>query len=286
LALPGRQGGFSDLLGPAGKNNMFEDEFAKLPVEPPRRLEILPGLRLRGSIPRMAIIFPLFFVAFVVMMPLSIMHADPAMRLAMGPTETAQGRVISNTSSSTCRGGASHHVTYSFSAMSGREYRGGTTLCEASPYYSVNPGDAIEVRYLKAEPVVNALPSERQQEPPPLAFFLFMPVFFLAIFASLFWPPVRELLCARRRFKSGRLAVAKVIFVKKRATGFWPGWLPFNGASEVYVRFTTPNDANREGIASCQNDWLLNQLVPGANVHVAYSEDESAKVAILEAYIR
>jgi len=264
---------------------MFEDAFASLPVEPPRRLESLPGLRLSGSIPKAAIVLPLFFAAFFVMMPLSIMHADPSMRLAMGPTESAQGRVIANISSSSCRGEASHRVTYSFPASSGREYRGGTTLCAESPYYAVNPGDAIEVRYLKDEPGVNALPSQRRQEPPPLVFFLFMPFFFLTLFASMFWPPVRELLRARRLFKSGRLAVAKVVFVKKRATGFWPG-LQFNSASEVYVSFATPVEGSREGVASCRNDWLLNQLAPGASVHIAYSDDVQAKVALLEAYVR
>jgi len=264
---------------------MFEDEIAKLAVEPPRRLESLPGLRLRGSIPKAAIILPLFFIAFFVMMPLSIMHADPAMRLAMGPTQSVQGRVISNTTATACRGEASHRVTYSFSAPSGREYRGSTTLCEESPYYSVSPGEAIEVRYLKNEPTLSALASERQQEPPPLALFFFMPFFFLALFGAMFWPSIRELLRARRLFKNGRLAVGKVIFVKKRATGFWPG-MPFNSASEVYITFSAAGEPKREGVAACQNDWLVNQLTPGTDVHVAYSDDKSAKVALLEAYVR
>ena len=59
---------------------MFEDEFARLPLEPPRRVESLPGLRLGGAIPKWALILPLVFVGFFVFMPLSIMRADPAMR--------------------------------------------------------------------------------------------------------------------------------------------------------------------------------------------------------------
>jgi len=264
---------------------MFEDEFTKLEVEPPRRLESLPGLRLQGSVPKMAILFPLLFVGIFATMPLSLMHADPAMRLAMGPTESAQGRVISNTNASACRGEASHHITYAFSTPSGREYRGGANLCEQSPYYSINPGEAIEVRYLKSEPTLNVLASERQQQPPPLVLFIFMPVFFLAIFGAMFWPPIRELLRARRLFRNGRLAIGKVVFVKKRATGFWPG-MPFNSASEVYIAFSAAGEPKREGVASCQNDWLVNQLAPGTDVHVAFSDDQSAKVALLEAYIR
>jgi hypothetical protein len=264
---------------------MFEEEFAKLQVEPPRRLESLPGLRLRGAIPRAAIILPLFFVGFFLFIPLSIMNADPAMRLAMGPSESTQGRVVLNTSASACRGEASHHVTYAFSAKSGGEYRGAATLCDQSPYYSVREGEAIEVRYLKSDPVVNALPSEGANQGPPFVLFLFMPLFILVIFGSLFWPQIREVLRARRLFKKGQLATGKVIFVKRRSNSIWPG-MPFNSGSEVYIEFQTSADAKREAVASCNNDWLITQLVPGARVHIAYSDDKSAKVALLEGFLR
>jgi len=264
---------------------MFEEEFAKLAVEPPRRLDSLPGLRLKGSIPRVAVFLPLFFVAMFAIMPLSLMHSDPAMRLAMGPTELAQGRVIANTNASACRGDSSHHVTYSFSVPSGREYRGGTNLCEQSPYYSANAGEAIEVRYLNSDPTLNTVASERQPEPPPFLFFFFMPFFFLAIFGAMFWPPIRELLRARRLFRKGRLATGQVVFVKKRSMGFWPG-MPFNSASEVYIAFSAPGEARREGVASCQNDWLVNQFAPGTDVHIAFSEDKAARIVLLEAYMR
>jgi len=62
--------------------------------------------------------------------------------------------------------------------------------------------------------------------------------------------------------------------------------MSFNSASEVYITFSAAGEPKREGVASCQNDWLVNQLAPGADVHVAYSDDRSAKVALLEAYIR
>ena len=158
------------------------------------------------------------------------------------------------------------------------------TLCEESPYYSVNQGDAIEVRFLKGEPTVNALPDQSRNQAPPLALFLFMLFFFLAIFAPLFWPPIREVLRARRLFKSGRLATGKVIFIKKRITSLWPG-MPGNSASDVYIEFLTPM-GKREAVAWCQNDWLLNQLVPGTSVHVAYSDEDSDKVALLEGLLR
>lgn len=262
---------------------MFEEEFARLSVEPPRGVESLPGLRLRGAIPTSAIILPLIFVSFFLTIPLSIMNADPAMRLAMGTTESTQGHVISITSGSACRAAASHHVTYSFSSESDHEYRGGANLCEESPYYSVNPGDEIPVRFLKSDPAVNALPDDGRNQSPPIALFFFMPFFFLAIFAPLFWPTIREVLRARRLFKNGRLATGKVIFIKKRTTSLWPG-MPGNSACDVYIEFLTPT-GKHEAVAWCQNDWLINQLVPGASVHVAYL-DKSDKVALLEGFLR
>jgi hypothetical protein len=116
------------------------------------------------------------------------------------------------------RGGASRRVVYAFSAKSDREYRAAALLCEELPYYSVKEGDAIEVRYLKSDPTVNMLPSEVRNEPPPFVFFLFMPIFFLAIFGAMFWPPIGEVLKARRWFKNGRIASGRVIFIKKRAS--------------------------------------------------------------------
>ena len=263
---------------------MFEEEFAKLPVEPPRRVETLPGLRLWGVIPKWALIIPLVFVSFFVFIPLSIMNADPAMRLAMGPSESSQAHVLSNTSASACRGAASHRLVYSFS-FTGREYRGAVTVCEESPYYSAMQGDAIEVRFLKSDPAVNAIRSEGRNEAPPFAFFFFMPVFFLVIFGSMFWPAVREVLRARRLYRNGRLATGKVVFVKRRSTPLWPGLSSF-GAAEVYIEFQTSGQEKREVVASCRNDWLIGQLTPGATVHVAYSDEKSGGVALLEAYLR
>jgi hypothetical protein len=264
---------------------MFEEEFKKLWVEPPRRVESLPGLRLRGAVPKAAIMLPLFFLSFFLFIPFSIMNSDPAARLAMGSTDSTQGHVVSNTSASACRGAASHHVTYAFSSKEGSEYRGAATLCDESPYYSVNAGDAIEVRFLRSDPTVNQLPSQGANQAPPVALFLFMPIFFLAIFGSMFWPQIREVLLARRLYKSGRLTIGQVVFIKKRVTSFWPG-MSGNNASEVYVEIQPPGNVKREVVASCQNDWLINQLAPGANVHIAYSDDKSGKAALLETFLR
>jgi Protein of unknown function (DUF3592) len=264
---------------------MFEEEFAKLPVEPPRRVESLPGLRLRGVIPKWAMVLPLFFVVFFLFLPLSVMNTDPAMRMSMGATDTVQGRVVSVGSASACRGGASRRVVYAFLAKSGREYRAAALVCEESPYFSVKEGDAIEVRYLKSDPTVNALPREVRNEPPPFVFFLFMPIFFLGIFGAMFWPPIGEALKARRLFKSGRIANGRVVFVKRRANFLWPG-MPGASASLIFVEIQSSSGVSREVVAPCHNDWLINQLAPGVTVHVAYADDKATQVALLDAYLR
>jgi hypothetical protein len=202
----------------------------------------------------------------------------------VGATDAAQGHVVSVSSASACRGSASHRVIYTFSSKSGREYRAATLLCEESPYYSVQEGDAIEVRYLRSDPTLSRLPNERGNNAPPFALFLLMPFFFLAIFGAMFWPPIGELLKARQLFKNGRLAVGKVIYVKRRSNFLWPG-MPGNNASLVFVAIQS-SGVTREVMASCQNDWLMNHLMPGATVHVAYREDTATKVALLDAYIR
>jgi hypothetical protein len=263
---------------------MFEEEFARVPVEPPRRVESLPGLRLKGAIPRWAIILPLFFVCFFLFIPLSIMNSDPAMRLATGAGETVQAHVVSTSSASACRGAASRRVVYVFTSKSGREYRGAGLLCEESSYYLVKEGDAIEVRYLRSDPTVNRLATEGGNQP-PFAVFLFMPFFFLAFFGAMFWPPIGAILKARQLFKSGRIATGKVIFVKKRANFLWPG-MPGSGSSSVYLEMQSSSGVSREVVAPCQNDWLTNQLVPGAMVHVAYKDDKATQVALLDAYLR
>jgi hypothetical protein len=264
---------------------VFEAEFSRVSIEPPRRVESLPGLRLRGVVPKWALVFPLFFLVFFLSIPLSIMTSDPAMRLSMGTAETAQGRVVSVGTASACRGSTSRHVVYAFSDRSGKEYRGAQSVCEESPYFSLKEGDLVEVRYLRSDPAIHDLPNEARNQPPPLLFFLIMPTFFLAMFGALFWPPIGTVFRARRLFKSGRIAIGKVIFVKKRGYAGWPGMQGMVGSS-VYIEIQLPSGATREVVASCHNDWLLDQLTAGTSVHVAHAEDDAEKVALLEAYIR
>jgi hypothetical protein len=147
------------------------------------------------------------------------------------------------------------------------EFRGATTLCEESPYYSVNAGEAFEVQFLPSDPAVNRLRGGTQNDAPPVAFFLLMPVFILVIFSPMIVPQFREVLRARRQFKKGRLTVATVVFVKKRLTASWPGWAG-NNASEVFVKLKPPAGEQREAVAWCPNDWLVNHLAPGEKVRV------------------
>ena len=264
---------------------MFEDQLAHVPADPPRRPETLPGLRLSAVVPRSMLVLPLVFVAFAAFLPLSILISDPGMRLALGLAKTAQGRVLSTADASACRGSGGHRVIYAFSPEPSREFRGAATLCEGSLYYSVKAGDAVEVQFLPSDPAVNVLRSDSRNPVPPLAFFLLMPLFMLLMLSPMFMPQMREALRARRLFRKGRVVTATVVFAKKRMTASWPGW-PGSSGAEVFVDFQTPSGERREAVAWCPNDWLLNQLATGAKVHVAYTEGERDRAALLEAFLR
>ena len=264
---------------------MFEDQFAQVPSNPPRRPEILPGLRFASAVSRSALLLPLVFVGFFTLIPFSIAVSDPAMRLALGPTRTTQGRVLSTANISACRGSNARRVTFAFSPEPGREVRGAATLCEESPYYSIGVGDSIEVKFASGNPSVNALQGGARNDAPPVALFLLMPAFILAIFAPMFVPQIRELLRARRYFRTGQLATGTVIFVKKRITATWPGW-PGSTAAEVFVEFRPTAGEKREVVAWCPNEWLVYNLTPGAKVHVAYSDSKPDRAALLEAFLR
>jgi hypothetical protein len=263
---------------------MFEEQFRGVPIEPPRRVESLPGLSL-ARIPKGILVLPLFFLSFFIFIPFTLMNPDPAMRLATGTTDMVQGHVVSVNNASACRGEASHRLVYAFASQAGKEYRGSALLCEESPYFSAQVGDAIAVRYLRSDPTLSTLPTMGGNQEPPFVLFLFMPLFFFILFAAFFWPPIGEVLRARRLFKNGRLATGKVIFIRRRSNMLWPG-MQGNSASLVFIAIPSPSGAEREVVASCSNDWLVTQLVPGATVRVAYADDKSDKVALLDAFVR
>jgi len=263
---------------------MFEHEFAKISSEVPRRLESLPGLRLGGAIPKAMLLLPLVFFGFFLFFPLVIMSTDPAMRLAVGPAEFAPGRVESVATVAACRGTSARRVKYSFSAE-GRAYRGAATVCDDSAYSQVAQGDVVEVRYLLRDPATNTLRTGRPNEAPPFFLLLMMPLFFLMIFAAMFWPSVRDVLRARRLFKNGRLVAGQVVFIKKRSAPHWAG-MPGLSASEVFVTIPTSSNGTREVIAPCRNEWLVNQLRVGSTVHIACSGDTSPDAALLDGYLR
>jgi hypothetical protein len=65
----------------------------------------------------------------------------------------------------------------------------------------------------------------------------------------------------------------------------WPG-MQAGSSAEVYVEYQRPSNQREEWRAWCANDWLLNQLQPGAPVHIAYKDEEPDRVVLLEAFVR
>ena len=263
---------------------MFEEQFANLPADPPRSFETLPGLKLQRAFQGTALLFPMVFIIFFVSVPLTIMRADPSMRFAISPSRSLQGRVISSNTVPACRSDKAHRVIYEFSPKDGTNYRGAATACEQSIYYTVKEGDAVEVQYLLHDPVVSRLRGNSPPNSTPLYLFIFTPIFILAMFGSLIFPPLREIRRVRKLFRHGQLATGAVLFVKRRSNTFSRGWSG-NTSSDVFISFTSSAGQKREGVAWCPNEWLIDQLVPGGEVHVAYDE-RLRTVALLEAFVR
>lgn len=263
---------------------MFEDELGDIPAHPPRT-GVPPGMRLRAAVSRSTLVVPIAFIVLFTVLPLSIISTDPKAKLSIGPSRTVEGRAQSVTDVSGCRGSAARRIVYAFSPESGSEFRGAGVACQESPYYSAQVGDKIPIRYLARDPAVNTIAGADSDNEPPILFFLFFPLFFLLIFSPLYYPQLREVLRARRLYKNGTLVEGKVVFVKKRSTGTWPGW-PGSSTADVYVAYQPSSGGRAEIVVWCTNDWLVNHLPPGAPVHVLLPPNKSARGALLEAFIR
>ena len=263
---------------------MFENELSTVPLNPPRT-GVLPGMRLGNAIPRSTYLVLFAFIVFFAAFPLTMMTADPTMKLGLGPSRTAEGHMLAVSDANGCRNSGSRQVVYAFVSESGHEFRGTSTLCQASPYYSAQPGDKIEVRYLVRDPSVNAVVGSNADNQPPLFPFLIFPLFFLLIFSPLYLPQLREVLRARRLYKTAALVQGQVVFVKRRNIGSWPGW-PGTSSADVFVGYQLPGSGPAETLVSCSNEWLINKLSPGTPVHILLARDKAERGVLLEAYIR
>lgn len=264
------------------EQSMFEDQLAKLPLNPPRSPALLPGLRLSSAISKTWLSIPLFFAVMFTFMPLVILTADPKARLAFGRTETVEGHVVAVTTNE-CRG-QGRQITYAFSPPRSPEYRATASFCPGSPYFDLGPGNTVPVEYLISDPSVSLIVGQSRDRPPYLMFFLF-PLFGALMFAPTFVPQMRDLLHARRCFKRGVVATGTVLFVKRGASWAWPGGLGASGA-DVFVAYQLPSGTGGEAKARCNNDWLLGHLSPGASVNIAFLPERPSRAALLEAYIR
>ena len=264
---------------------MFEEKLDHLPLNTPRDVSALAGLRLFTAVPRSALILPFVFAVFFLFIPLSIMGSDPSMRLSVGPSKTVQGMVLSSENASSCKDSSSRRVVYSFSPEPGREVRGVANLCESSPYFMVRQGDAVEVLFVESDPAVNAIRDGNENGHTPLFIFLFIPVIVLALFSQMYWPQLREVWRARRLFRYGQMTTANVLFVKPHSTNSWPV-VPGDRASEVFLEYESRTGKRCEAVAWCQNDWLIGLLTYGTKVHIAYKDDKPEKVALLECFLR
>lgn len=257
------------------------DDLARIPVDPPRRPDLLQGLQLSRSASKRALAFPLALIAFMTLMPLLVFSQDRDAQLALRETERASSRVESAEVSRRC-GGAGTDISYSFTSHDGLAFRGRASACSQSPYAHVQPGDSIPIVYLKADPAVSAIAGQNNSNPAFFIPFLLFPLVGLVFFVPLFWPRFAQLRRDRKLFRIGSLAHGRVIFVSRQHESFWPGWpMPIRG--EVYVAARLRSGEEREVKAICTNDWLLAHLPPDSEVNICV---QGKQAVLLENYLR
>src|SRR5271157_598680 len=125
-------------------NIIDEPDLARIPAEPPRNADLLPGLRLSRAIPTQMLWFPLAFIAFMALMPLLVLAGDRTAMLSFRATETASGRVESVEPGRGCQGSGTE-ISYSFTSHDGVAFRGRQSACARSEYEGVRPGDSVPV---------------------------------------------------------------------------------------------------------------------------------------------
>jgi len=264
---------------------MFEEQLKAVPAEPPRPYKLLPGLRYGAGTPRALLIFLLIFMCVFASVPIMTILGSPESRLAHGHGITAEGHVVSvSDSSSSCKNDG-RRLTFAFTPPQGTEYRGTTVVCATSPYFAAKTGDVLPVRYLPADPSVNAIVAGKDPNAPPIFLFFFFPLIFGVLFGSVILPPLREVHRARQAYRKGRLTLGTVVYIKKRSAAMWSN-MPSMVSHDVFVAYQHLGGATREGRAWCNNDWLLHQLAPGTTVHIAYLPDRSEQIVLLDGFLR
>lgn len=256
-------------------------EIERIPANPPRSLDLLPGLNLARSVPRRFLWFPLAMLAFFAVFPLIILSQDPKAQLALRSTRTASGRVESAEPARACADGV--ELRYSFATPDGVTWQGRDRVCPPSPYSDSSTGDSIPVVHLEADPSVSAIAGDGSKRGPDFVPFLILPLFVLLFFVPMFGPRFAQLRRDRKLFRSGSLATGRVVFVRGQREGQMPGWPPGLTVAEVYVAARLPSGEIREVRAGCTNDWVLAHLPPGAQVHVCVVGD---RAVLIENYLR
>lgn len=261
-----------------------DDLLPRIPNEPPRSVDLLPGLSLSRAVSGATLIWPLGFLALFALMPVIILLSDEHAMLSVRRTETTAGRVERTQPVKECAGDGVR-ILYSFSPPErGVLFRGHDVVCPRTPYSDVREGDSVPVVYLTSNPAINAIAGGQRTDASPWPIFFVFPLFGLMFFAPLFWPRYSQLLRDRKLFRTGTVARGTVVFVVRQQDSWWPGW-PLPTRADVYVQARFPMGEEREVRAVCTNDWLLAHLPPGAEVTVA-CRPGNPRAVLLENYLR
>ncbi len=144
----------------------------RIPNEPPRSVDLLPGLSLSRAVSGATLIWPLGFLALFALMPVIILLSDEHAMLSVRRTETTAGRVERTQPVKECAGDGVR-ILYSFSPPErGVLFRGHDVVCARTPYSDVREGDSVPVVYLTSNPAINAIAGGQRTDASPWPIFL------------------------------------------------------------------------------------------------------------------
>jgi hypothetical protein len=249
-----------------------------IPEQPPRRTELLEGLRLTRALRGPAIGIPIAIVVLVAVLPLLVLIAHPELPYWLRSSRVVEARVERVDEALVC-GQKGVEILYAFTAPDGVGYRGRKSLCAGSPYAKLREGDSLPARFVVADPTINSVAGTEPRL--PLELFLLVPLLGLFVTAPMLWPQLKPVLHDRKLFRTGALARGRVTFARKQSESWSSS--PLLARAEVFVAIRLPGGEESEVRATCTNDWLLSHLAPGTEVAVCHA---GGRAMLVENYLR
>ncbi|THB69012.1 MAG: hypothetical protein D6B27_01330 [Gammaproteobacteria bacterium] len=260
---------------------MYSNIVEKLAVTP-RDPNDLPGLKLDRKAMTLPIIIIMTVIVTMASIVIFIHMANPMAQLTGKNTSNAIASIYEVEKLSGNR--SCVQVSYKFKDKKGMEFTGKSRISSSSPYCKLKESDTITIRYANGAPDNNYVDSEiGKRTPDKLMVFIMMPLMILLVLLPLLLPQVRQKFQAKKIFKNGVFTKAKVYYIKRDIDINRGAFSPQK--FKVFLDFTDADGKQVRTGVNFTNDWLVNQLAVGSELHVIYLAEKPEKAMIVEDYI-